>query len=89
MGAVDKKTQMQANRNQIAPLMQMSGRGSIEVEGKVSWGGSEGVNGNVSVSAQVHDDHGSYVEIKAEQGSSGEGSVSISAGHEPAIDEEK
>ena len=68
------------SKNMAIPSFKAGGSGEVRIEG--SWGGKDGPDVNVSVSAEVHDSQGNYVEAEVSQDSSGEGSASVSAGHE-------
>ena len=55
---------------------------SVEVKIEANWGGKDGSDISVGVSGEIHDDKGNYVEGEIKQDSSGEGSATVSAGHE-------
>lgn len=57
-------------------------KGSVEVGGSFSWGGSDGVQSSGYVKADVQDDKGNKVEVEVEQKSDGKGNASISVSHE-------
>jgi hypothetical protein len=56
--------------------------GSVEVGGGVGWGGKDGVEYDIYVRGEAHDDQGNYVEGKAEHNlSTEEGSSEVRGGH--------
>ena len=56
--------------------------GSVEVGGKASWGGKNGVEVSGYAKGEVHDDKGNYAKAEVEQKSDGTGNASVSGGHE-------
>ena len=59
----------------------MKADASVEVGGKVSWGGKEGVEGGAYVKGEAHDDKGNYVKVEIEQNTDGTGTAAASGGH--------
>ena len=78
---MDRKIQNAAQYTS-GKMKPMSRGGSVSVDVSISWGGSEGTQGSVGISAEAHDDSGNKVEVSVEQDSNGEGSANISVSHE-------
>ncbi len=55
---------------------------SGEIKADISWGDKDGVKVSVGAAGQVSDDKGNYIKGEIKQDNNGQGSASVSAGHE-------
>lgn len=78
IGAIQEEAQP-LSRREIKP---MDPGGSVEGKISVEWGGSDGNKVSASFEAEVHDDHGNYIEVEVGRNGDGTGKAEISVGHD-------